>query len=146
MSLDLSEPESNVEMGGMDDEGSAAGNGVKKRRKRKQEDYDKEDDFIDDTELAWEEKALMAKDGFFVYSGPLIAADEKPTIERFVITLEIFPASTNTTQSRWNSQTWAWAWKGWQYPRRDFWSRQRTWRRSWIAGRQYSPQAPRDQS
>jgi hypothetical protein len=83
MSLDLSEPESNVEMGGMNDDGSAGGNAVK-RRKRKQEDYDKEDDFIDDTELAWEQQALMAKDGFFVYSGPLIPENEKPAVERYV--------------------------------------------------------------
>ncbi|KAF2660624.1 HPC2-domain-containing protein [Lophiostoma macrostomum CBS 122681] len=82
MSLDLSEPDSNVEMGGMDDEGSTAGNGAKKRRKRKTEDYDKEDDFIDDTELAWEQSALMARDGFFVYSGPLVTEGEKPTVER----------------------------------------------------------------
>ncbi|KAF1920416.1 hypothetical protein BDU57DRAFT_14526 [Ampelomyces quisqualis] len=81
MSVDLSENESNVEMGGMDDETSARENGGKKRRKRKQEDYDKEDDFIDDTELAWEQQALMAKDGFFVYNGPLVI-EEKPAVER----------------------------------------------------------------
>jgi hypothetical protein len=84
MSLDLSEPESNVEMGGMEGDDSAAGGGTKKRRKRKQEDYDKEDDFIDDTELAWEQQALMAKDGFFVYSGPLVTEGEKPAVERYV--------------------------------------------------------------
>jgi hypothetical protein len=84
MSVDLSENESNVEMGGMDDETSARENGGKKRRKRKQEDYDKEDDFIDDTELAWEQQALMAKDGFFVYSGPLVT-EEKPAVERYVL-------------------------------------------------------------
>jgi hypothetical protein len=83
MSVDLSENESNVEMGGMDDNASATENGAKKRRKRKQEDYDKEDDFIDDTELAWEQQALMAKDGFFVYSGPLVT-EEKPAVERYV--------------------------------------------------------------
>lgn len=82
MSVDLSENESNVEMGGMDDNASATENGGKKRRKRKQEDYDKEDDFIDDTELAWEQQALMAKDGFFVYSGPLVTED-KPAVERY---------------------------------------------------------------
>jgi hypothetical protein len=81
MSVDLSENESNVEMGGMDDETSARENGGKKKRRRKQEDYDKEDDFIDDTELAWEQQALMAKDGFFVYSGPLVT-EEKPVVER----------------------------------------------------------------
>lgn len=88
MSLDLSEPESNVEMGGMEDEGSAAGNGGKKKRRRKQEEYDKEDDFIDDEELAWEQQALMAKDGFFVYSGPLVT-EEKPAVERYVWMLQL---------------------------------------------------------
>ena len=86
MSVDLSDNESNVEMGGMDDNASATENGGKKRRKRKQEDYDKEDDFIDDTELAWEQQALMAKDGFFVYSGPLVT-EEKPAVERYVANL-----------------------------------------------------------
>ncbi|OAF99766.1 HPC2-domain-containing protein [Paraphaeosphaeria sporulosa] len=80
MSVDLSDNESNGGNTGMDEEGSAAGK-AKKPRKRKQEDYDKEDDFIDDTELAWEQQALMAKDGFFVYSGPLIT-EEKPAVER----------------------------------------------------------------
>lgn len=83
LSVDLSENESNVEMGGMDDETSAKENGGKKRRKRKQEDYDKEDDFIDDTELAWEQQALMAKDGFFVYSGPLVTEEKQP-VERYM--------------------------------------------------------------
>lgn len=80
MSVDLSEPESNVEMGGMDED--LTQEGKKRQRKKKTEDYDKDDDFIDDTELAWEQSALMAKDGFFVYSGPLITEGEKPTVER----------------------------------------------------------------
>lgn len=86
MSVDDSDQESNAEMGGMDDEGSNGkpdGDKPKKRR-RKAEDYDKEDDFIDDTELAWEQQALMAKDGFFVYSGPLLPEGEKPAVERYV--------------------------------------------------------------
>ncbi|EON65117.1 hypothetical protein W97_04354 [Coniosporium apollinis CBS 100218] len=82
MSLDLSEADSNVEMGGVEDEASAGGDAQpKRRRRRKLEDYDKEDDFIDDTEQAWEQNAMMAKDGFFVYSGPL-ATEEKPAAER----------------------------------------------------------------
>ncbi|KAK3207243.1 hypothetical protein GRF29_103g298979 [Pseudopithomyces chartarum] len=79
MSVDLSDNDSNGNTG-LDEEGSAAGK-TKKPRKRKQEDYDKEDDFIDDTELAWEQQALMAKDGFFVYMGPLIP-EEKQAVER----------------------------------------------------------------
>jgi hypothetical protein len=86
MSLDLSEAESNAEMGGIDDENSTGGlPDGRKRRRRKAEDYDRNDEFIDDTEMAWEEQALMAKDGFFVYSGPLVTETEKPTIERCVI-------------------------------------------------------------
>jgi hypothetical protein len=88
MSVDLTsemEGDSNVEMGGMEDEKSATGletdgKPVRKRRK-KVEEYDKEDDFIDDTELAWQEQAAVAKDGFFVYSGPLVPEGETPQIE-----------------------------------------------------------------
>lgn len=90
MSLDLSEPESNVEMGGMDDEESGAGKPGKKKRKRKQEDYDKEDDFIDDTELAWVEQQRMAKDGFFVWMGALVKEGENPEVERLVNCFSIF--------------------------------------------------------
>jgi hypothetical protein len=87
MSLDLSEPESGNEGDANGDASSnaQAGDGTKKRRKRKAEDYDRGDEFIDDTELAWEESALMAKDGFFVYSGPLMAENEKPTIDQYVV-------------------------------------------------------------
>ncbi|KAF1956815.1 HPC2-domain-containing protein [Byssothecium circinans] len=79
MSLDQSENESNNDVTGVDEEVSAS-NGVKKR-KRRMEDYDKEDDFIDDAELAWEQSALMVKDGFFVYSGPLVT-EQQPVIEK----------------------------------------------------------------
>jgi len=96
MSLDLvSEPgeESNGDGGdgGSVGTGTGTGTGVgvaggekKRRRRRKVEDYDRTDDFIDDTELAWEEQALMAKDGFFVYSGPLVVEGEKVAVERCV--------------------------------------------------------------
>lgn len=83
MSVDLGselDGDSNVEMGGMDDERSGGGEPVRKRRK-KVEEYDKEDDFIDDRELAWEENAAVAKDGFFVYSGPLVAEGEDAKVE-----------------------------------------------------------------
>ena len=99
MSLDLSDGEadnSNVEMGGTNDSekftGTRSGEETgeaglpKQRRKRmmKEDFYDKEDDFIDDTELIWEEQAATSKDGFFVYSGPLIPAGEEPSVERYV--------------------------------------------------------------
>jgi hypothetical protein len=87
MSVDLVselEGDSNIEMGGMEDEksntGLEDGKPVRKRR-RKIEEYDKEDDFIDDTELAWEEQAAVAKGGFFVYSGPLVPPGQEAQVE-----------------------------------------------------------------
>ncbi|KAI9684050.1 MAG: hypothetical protein M1822_005877 [Bathelium mastoideum] len=78
MSLDISDPggdDSNAEMGGMDDDGDGGLgktlDGKPRKRKKKIEDYDKDDDFIDDTEMAWEQQAVAATEGFFVYSGPL---------------------------------------------------------------------------
>ncbi|KAK4496920.1 hypothetical protein PRZ48_011369 [Zasmidium cellare] len=86
MSVDLMsevEGDSNVEMGGMDEEKSNTGADDKpvRKRKKKVEEYDKEDDFIDDTELAWQEKAAVAKDGFFVYSGPLVPEGQAAQVE-----------------------------------------------------------------
>ena len=97
MSVDLSDGDadnSNIEMGGMNDgeripksgEETGEAGAAKKPRKRlmKEDMYDKEDDFIDDTELIWEEQAATSKDGFFVYSGPLIPPGEEPAVERYV--------------------------------------------------------------
>jgi hypothetical protein len=79
--MEGSESESNVEMGGT---GEATSDGAKKRKKRRYQDvYDKEDPFIDDSEMLWEEQAASSKDGFFVYSGPLVPEGEKPQIERY---------------------------------------------------------------
>jgi hypothetical protein len=94
MSVDLSDNEadlSNVEMGGMGT-GTATGAGsvaggeekpVPKKRKMKEDQYDKDDPFVDDSEMAWEEQAAASKDGFFVYSGPLVPEGEAPTVERY---------------------------------------------------------------
>ncbi|MCJ1314448.1 hypothetical protein MMC25_008130 [Agyrium rufum] len=89
---------SNVEMGGMksgagtDSGGGGGGNGTKggdtaeekpkRKRRMKADQYDRDDPFVDDTELAWEENAVASKDGFFVYSGPLVPEGEKITVER----------------------------------------------------------------
>ena len=82
IAVDGSESESNVEMGGT---GEAASESSKQRKKRRYQDiYDKEDPFIDDSEMLWEEQAASSKDGFFVYSGPLVPDGEKPQIERYV--------------------------------------------------------------
>ncbi|KAF8250157.1 histone promoter control 2 [Wilcoxina mikolae CBS 423.85] len=80
MMVDGSESESNIEMGGT---GEATSEDPKKRKKRRYQDvYDKEDPFIDDSEMLWEQQAAASKDGFFVYSGPLVPEGEKPQIER----------------------------------------------------------------
>ncbi|QIX00165.1 hypothetical protein AMS68_005682 [Peltaster fructicola] len=83
MSIDLMSDagdDSNVEMGGMDD-GSAADGDKPRKRRKKVEEYDLDDEFIDDTELAWQQQAAVAKDGFFVYSGPLVPEGEAARVE-----------------------------------------------------------------
>ena len=52
--------------------------------------YDVEMDFIDDTELAWEENRQATQDGFFVYMGPLVPAEDKEEKERLV-SLAFYP-------------------------------------------------------
>lgn len=82
MLVDGSESESNVEMGGV---GEASESSKQRKKRRYQDIYDKEDPFIDDSEMMWEEQAASSKDGFFVYSGPLVPQGEKPLIERYVM-------------------------------------------------------------
>lgn len=55
----------------------------KRRRRRKVEEYDQDDPFVDDSELLWEAQAAASKDGFFVYCGPLVPEGEKPAVERY---------------------------------------------------------------
>lgn len=80
MIVDGSDAESNAEMGAMED--GSAPEGEKKKRRPKKDEYNKDDDFIDDTEMCWEEQALASKDGYFVWSGPLVPEGDKPTVER----------------------------------------------------------------
>jgi hypothetical protein len=88
MSLDLSEPEGGSDTDVvMKDATENKEQPPTKKRKRKAEDYDRNDEFIDDAELLLEEQALMSKDGFFVFSGPLIEEGEKPAVERYGISL-----------------------------------------------------------
>ncbi|KAI1080930.1 hypothetical protein F5B20DRAFT_537916 [Whalleya microplaca] len=75
--------DSNVEMGGTSGPDKAPdGKPVKKKRHFKEDEYDKDDEFVDDSELLWEEQAAASKDGFFVYSGPLVPEVEKPEAGR----------------------------------------------------------------
>lgn len=59
----------------------------KKRRRKKVEEYDRDDPFVDDSEMAWQEQAAASKDGFFVYSGPLVPEGDKVQVERLVFYL-----------------------------------------------------------
>ncbi|KAI5466461.1 hypothetical protein BGZ63DRAFT_420946 [Mariannaea sp. PMI_226] len=77
MSVDLSDGEaSNPENGGTS--GPDAQAKPKKKRNFKEDQYDVDDDFVDDSELLWEAQAAASRDGFFVYSGPLVPEVEKP--------------------------------------------------------------------
>jgi hypothetical protein len=91
MSLDSEAEGSNIEMGGMSDGRTGTDGGAKKvprKRKMKEDEYDKDDGFVDDSELLWEEQAAAANDGFFVYSGPLVPEGEKPALDlRYAQTL-----------------------------------------------------------
>lgn len=99
MSLDSEGEASNVEMGGMSDGRTGTDGGVKKiprKRRMKEDQYDKDDGFVDDSELLWEEQAAAAQDGFFVYSGPLIPEGEKPALDpRYVNPKSILNFTTN---------------------------------------------------
>lgn len=85
---------SNIEMGGMGNNGGltsgadAAAPEKPKRKKRnwREDEYDRGDDFVDDSELLWEEQAAAVQDGFFVYSGPLVQEAPKAP-ERYVTML-----------------------------------------------------------
>ena len=67
--------------------GPLLGKGGRKKRRPNKNEYNFDDDFIDDAELAWEEQAAVATGGFFVYSGPLVTEAEKPAVERCVQSL-----------------------------------------------------------
>lgn len=79
---DGTESDSNVEMGGTENSGDGDKKKPVRKRRAKGDEYDKDDPFVDDSEMIWLEQAASSKDGFFVYSGPLIPAGEKPNIER----------------------------------------------------------------
>lgn len=83
---------SNIEMGGMGVGANALTNGAaasgpeapakpaRKKRNFKEDEYDIDDDFVDDSEMLWEAQAAASRDGFFVYSGPLIPEVPKPEV------------------------------------------------------------------
>jgi hypothetical protein len=86
---DAPNSEKNLEEGETPD-GAAGGVGAKKpvKRRRRQnvaDKYDVEDPFIDDSEALMEQVAAASKDGFFVYSGPLIAEGERAKIDKYDI-------------------------------------------------------------
>jgi hypothetical protein len=78
-----SDKNDNTEPGGETD-GAVKKTAVKRRRRQNVADkYDVEDPFIDDSEALMEQVAAASKDGFFVYSGPLIAEGERAKIDKY---------------------------------------------------------------
>ncbi|KAF5689002.1 hypothetical protein FCIRC_1632 [Fusarium circinatum] len=77
MSVDLSDAEASNPDNGVTS-GPDAQAKPKKKRNFKEDQYDVDDDFVDDSELLWEAQAAASRDGFFVYSGPLVPEVEKP--------------------------------------------------------------------
>ncbi|ATY64706.1 Histone promoter control 2 (HPC2) [Cordyceps militaris] len=78
MSVDLSDGEgSNPEVAGASGTDNQP-KPTKKKRNFKEDQYDVDDEFVDDSELLWEAQAAASRDGFFVYSGPLVPEVEKP--------------------------------------------------------------------
>ena len=87
-----SDNDGDINMGGINGGNEPVNSGTdgvepKRKRRKKVEEYDQEDPFIDDSEQLWEAQAAASKDGFFVYCGPLVPEGEKPTVERYVRTL-----------------------------------------------------------
>ncbi|KAJ1325910.1 HPC2 and ubinuclein domain-containing protein [Microdochium nivale] len=84
MSVDESDnDDSNIEMGGTSGLDKPDGKPIKKKKRHfKEDEYDREDDFVDDSEMLWEEQAAASRDGFFVYSGPLVPEPAKEPSKR----------------------------------------------------------------
>lgn len=90
LSLDMdrdSDLDGDIAMAGINTNGAAPADGTegKKKRRKKMEEYDRDDPFVDDSEMAWQEHAAASKDGYFVYSGPLVPEGEKVQVERLAI-------------------------------------------------------------
>ncbi|KAJ9655616.1 HIR complex subunit [Neophaeococcomyces mojaviensis] len=87
LSVDIdrdSDNDGDVTMGGINgtNENSGTDGNAPKQRKKRRDEYDADDPFVDDSEMLWEAQAAASKDGFFVYCGPLVPEGEKPTVER----------------------------------------------------------------
>jgi hypothetical protein len=80
-------PENNIPSGSGAEASGQAGTERKRRRRKKGDEYDKEDPFVDDSELVWENEAAASKDGFFVFNGPLVPKGEQANVERYISSL-----------------------------------------------------------
>lgn len=88
--IDRESDDGDVAMGGTELTGADEKGDGKKKRRRKIEEYDRDDPFVDDSEMVWQEQAAASKDGFFVYSGPLVPEGERVQVERCVSRLIYF--------------------------------------------------------
>lgn len=84
LSVDIdSENDGDIHMTGMNgtNENSGTDGPAPKQRRKRKDDYDMEDPFVDDSEALWEAQAAASRDGFFVYMGSLVT-EEKPPADK----------------------------------------------------------------
>ena len=90
MSIDGSDNEAELSTASKRKALNEADEPIKKKRLMKEDMYDKDDPFVDDTEMAWEEHAAAVKDGFFVYSGLLVRPGAEAKIEKYAYHIHHF--------------------------------------------------------
>ncbi|KAK5957697.1 HIR complex subunit [Knufia fluminis] len=87
LSVDIdrdSDNDGDVNMTGVNgtNENSGTDGPARKQRRKRRDEYDADDPFVDDSEMLWEAQAAASKDGFFVFMGPLVAEAEKAPADK----------------------------------------------------------------
>ncbi|KAK5080781.1 HIR complex subunit [Exophiala xenobiotica] len=87
LSVDIdrdSDNDGDVNMTGVNgiNENSGTDGPARKQRRKRRDEYDADDPFVDDSEMLWEAQAAATKNGFFVYMGPLVAETDKTPADK----------------------------------------------------------------
>lgn len=87
LSVDIdrdSDNDGDINMTGVNgtNENSGTDGPARKQRRKRRDEYDADDPFVDDSEMLWEAQAAASKDGFFVFMGPLVAETDKAPTEK----------------------------------------------------------------
>jgi len=87
LSVDIdrdSDNDGDVNMTGVNgtNENSGTDGPARKQRRKRRDEYDADDPFVDDSEMLWEAQAAATKNGFFVYMGPLVAETDKAPADK----------------------------------------------------------------